>query len=435
VRLAALLGVVAAAFFVHGADARPHGCNANLTWQDRFPSWSPNGRTIAFLRQQVGCEPPPESIGFVTPGLPAVTFGDDAQRRSWAPPSWAPTGLAVAYGRERGTVRVTAPDGPVGDDGPGAYPSWAGDRIAVTVFTQLQLVQLGDAGGARRALVPSYVKPTQSNGLAVWSPDLTRLAFGVQAGFTEGGIAVVDADGSNFHIVARGPNQSVNPTWSPDGETIAFETNRDGDFEIYSVAVDGARLRNLTNMPQAEDRMPAWHGSTIAFISNRDRSPRAVYGYSLYTMSDDGRVQTWRAADLHPYSAPAWSPDGSKLAYASGRECLRWGIYTLDLATNHSERLTNQCQFLGSPGDDVLRGTPFWDYLGGGAGADVIAGRGGPDRISGGPGNDRLYGGPGDDQLEGDRGTDTIRCGPGRDSVIAERKDRVARDCERVQRY
>lgn len=432
-RLAALLGVAAAAFSVHGAHARPQGCNANLAWQDRFPSWSPNGGAIAFMRQQVGCDPAPESLGFVKPGDHAKIYGVDGRRTSTAPPSWSPNGLLVAYGRDRESVGVTAPDGPVGDDGLGLYPSWAGNSIAVTVDAALQVLELGT--GARRVLVPSYIKPTQSNGVAVWSPDHTKLAFGVMLDSGNGGIGVVNADGSDFRVLAPGPNQSANPTWSPDGKTIAFETSRDRDFEIYSVRLDGTGLRNLTNVSQSEDRMPAWHGSTIAFISNRDRSPRDLYGYALYTMSDEGRVQTWRAADLHPYSPPAWSPDGSRLAYSSGRECLRWGIYTLELATNHSERLTNNCQFLGTPGNDVLRGTPFWDYLGGGDGADVIAGLGGPDRISGGRGNDRLDGGPGNDVLIGDQGLDTIRCGPGRDRVMAERKDRVARDCERVQRY
>ncbi len=110
----------------------------------------------------------------------------------------------------------------------------------------------------------------------------------------EGAIGVVNADGSKFGVLARGANQSVNPTWSPDGQTIAFETNRDRDFEIYSVRLDGSDLRNLTHAPQGDDRMPAWHGNTIAFISNRDRSPRDLYGFALFTMSPDGSNLHWR---------------------------------------------------------------------------------------------------------------------------------------------
>ena len=132
------------------------------------------------------------------------------------------------------------------------------------------------------------------------------------------GIAVVNADGSDFRVIASGPNQSVNPTWSPDGQTIAFETSRNGDFEIYSVRPDGTALRNLTNAPQAEDRMPAWNGNSIAFISNRARSARELYGYDLYTMSPDGSKVEVRAGDLHPSSPLAWSPDGSKIAFRSG---------------------------------------------------------------------------------------------------------------------
>jgi Tol biopolymer transport system component len=470
VRLAALLGVVTAAFFVHGAHARPLGCNANTAWQDRFPSWSPTGETIAFMRQQVGCEAPPESLGFVSPGNPARIYGADGRRGSWAPPSWAPSGLAAAYGRDRESVGVTAPSGPVGDNGPGLYPSWAGNSIAVTVGASLQVVELGT--GARRVLVPSYIKPTQSTGVAVWSPDQSQLAFGVMLGAGEGGIAVADADGSAFKVIARGRNQSVNPVWSPDGRTIAFETNRDGDFEIYSVRRDGSGLRNLTNSSLGDDRMPAWHGSTIAFISNRDRSPLELYGFALYTMTDEGRVQTWRAADLHPYSPLAWSPDGSTIAFAAGRDCLRWGIYTIELTSDHVDRVSNRCHFDGTPGNDVLRGSPFRDYFEGGDGADVVFGLGGPDSISGGPGNDRLDGGSGNDLISGYVGDDVLRggdgndhlspergadrvfggpgndvidsgrdgrldvisCGPGSDRVVAEWKDRVSRDCEHVER-
>jgi hypothetical protein len=446
------------------------GCNANHEWQDRFPAWSPTGGAIAFLRQQPGCDPPPESLGIVEPGNPEEITGGDGRRGSVAPPSWDPNGVAVAFGGERDSVRVDGPGGRVGDDGPGAFPSWAGTTIAVTVGSSLEVIDL--IIGGRRTLIPSYVMPTQSNGVAVWSPDRRRLAFGLMLGFGEGGIGVINADGTELRVIARGPNQSVNPTWSPDGRTIAFETNREGNFEIYSARVDGTEVRNLTRTPQGEDRVPTWHGDTIAFISNRDRSPRDLYGFALYTMSPDGSNQTWWAHDLHPYSGVAWSPDGSRIAFAAGRECLRWGIYVIELATKSVQRITNRCTFAGNGRDDILRGTPFRDFMHGLGGADYLFGLGGPDllrgdsgndHLNGGPGADVLIGGPGDDVLNGadgndrliaegrghdrilggggadliesdNRWRDVISCGPGMDSVLADKLDRIARDCERVRR-
>jgi WD40 repeat protein len=475
VRLVALLGVLAAALLVRGgAHIQALSCHANDAWQDRFPSWSPNGGSIAFVRQQPGCDPPAESLGFVTPGQQEQIYGADYKRESWSPPSWSPSSLAVAYSRDFASVGVTAPSGPVGDDGPGMFPSWAGDSIAVSVGSSVQVIELGNGAGARRVLVPNYVKPTQSTGVAAWSPDHTKLAFGVMSTSAtgEGGIAVVNADGSNLRLIAPGRNQSVNPTWSPDGQTIAFETSRNSDFEIYSVRADGTQLRNLTNAPQAEDRMPAWMGNTIAFISNRDRRPGELYGYSLFTISPDGSNLTWLAEDLHPYSPVAWSPDGSQIAFASGRQCLRWGIYVLDRATNGVRRVTNQCEFRGTLRNDVVVGTPFLDLIDGGSGRDKLYGLAGPDRIrgdlgrdylDGGAGPDDLYGGRGDDQVYGRDGNDhvytdmrghdrvyagsgndvidsgsgsrdVISCGSGRDTVRADRLDRVARDCERVAR-
>ena len=422
------------------------------------------------MRQQPGCDPPSESLGFVSPGRPEQIYGEDAKRASWAPPSWAPSGLAVAYSRDPESVGVTAPSGPVGDDGPGLFPAWADNSIAVTVGASLQLIEL--TSGARRVLVPAYVKPTQSTGLAAWSPDRQRLALGVMVNNLEGAIGIVNADGTGYRTIAPGPNQAVNPTWSPDGQRIAFETNREGNFEIYSVRLDGTDVRNLTRAPQGDDRMPAWHGNTIAFISNRDRRSGDPYGFSLFTISPDGSNLQWHAGDLHPYSPVAWSPDGSQIAFASGRECLRWGIYVFDRRTEGVRRLTNQCSFGGTTGDDILRGTPFRDFLHGGDGRDRIFGLAGPDLLRGdlrrdhlhggaGPdilfggrsddvvlggdgddhivtddrGHDRVFGGKGDDLIDSGAHTrDEIWCGPGRDTVTADRLDRVARDCERVRR-
>jgi pimeloyl-ACP methyl ester carboxylesterase len=78
----------------------------------------------------------------------------------------------------------------------------------------------------------------------------------------------------------------------------------------------------------------------------------------------------------------------------------------------------------GGPGNDVLRGTSR---------ADKLYGKGGNDRLFGRAGNDLLVGGRGNDVLTGGRGTDRLRCGPGRDTANADRRDRVAKDCESVR--
>lgn len=103
-------------------------------------------------------------------------------------------------------------------------------------------------------------------------------------------------------------------------------------------------------------------------------------------------------------------------------------------------------------GDDSKSGVGGNDWLSGNAGNDLLVGGSGKDRLSGNDGNDRLYGGRGNDRLTGGRGRNRLRggsgsdrlngvngrfdrlnCGPGRDTVRADRVDRV-HGCERVHR-
>jgi hypothetical protein len=111
---------------------------------------------------------------------------------------------------------------------------------------------------------------------------------------------------------------------------------------------------------------------------------------------------------------------------ATGTRALRSGIaltaaavVVLTLASGAWTR-----NIVGTPHNDVLRGT---------AAADVINGKGGNDTISGLAGNDRLIGGPGNDTIRGGPGADAISCGPGKDTVYADTSDTIAGDCESVK--
>lgn len=89
----------------------------------------------------------------------------------------------------------------------------------------------------------------------------------------------------------------------------------------------------------------------------------------------------------------------------------------------------------GLDGIDYIDGGKGHDRLQGGGGDDTLYGRNGNDALSGGTGRDRLLGGWGNDTFSTRDGTrDFVSCGPGRDTVTADRRDRVARDCERIRR-
>ena len=98
--------------------------------------------------------------------------------------------------------------------------------------------------------------------------------------------------------------------------TIAFESNRDGNHEIYRMAPDGSQTINLTNDP-AYDVEPAWSadGSQVAFVSNRPYKEQEGGNY-IHVMDADG--SNVRQLTFENESAgPDWSHDGSQITYSN----------------------------------------------------------------------------------------------------------------------
>ena len=85
------------------------------------------------------------------------------------------------------------------------------------------------------------------------------------------------------------PGYEGEPTFSPDGETIAYVSDRSGNFEIYIQQVSGGAYRNISENP-ADDVQPAFSpdGRQIAFVSSRSSSTALRYeGYDLPLMGGD----------------------------------------------------------------------------------------------------------------------------------------------------
>ncbi|MCI0710912.1 MAG: DPP IV N-terminal domain-containing protein [Chloroflexi bacterium] len=124
-------------------------------------------------------------------------------------------------------------------------------------------------------------------------------------------------------------------TWSPDGQTIAFQTNRDGDWEIYLYEVASGTQTNLTQN-DTSDMYPNWTANgDVVHMSDRSGAP-ALYLSSPIDSTITGLTDE---DDCHPDYHPNMSPDANHLAYRA--DCAGSGdIWLLDIENDKRTNLT-----------------------------------------------------------------------------------------------
>lgn len=147
-----------------------------------------------------------------------------------------------------------------------------------------------------------------------WSPDGTRIAYqSDRDGNFE--VYVMDLDSSDTVRLTTHESIDAGPCWSPDGRQIAFSSTRDGNFELYIMNADGADLRRLTDN-KSQDRDPSWSpdGSLLAFMSSRDGNQE------VYAIAPDGTGLRNLTDDLGDDRYPSWSPDGAFIAFSTDRD-------------------------------------------------------------------------------------------------------------------
>jgi TolB protein len=148
-----------------------------------------------------------------------------------------------------------------------------------------------------------------------WSPDGTRVAFGVDET-----VWVLAVEGPNAGT-ARSVGPGRQPTWSADGRTIAFaDYDAAGNSDIWLVGADGTNRRRLTLSPQWEAE-PAWSpdGRAIAYVNagadfyGGTASVGAPSAPVIHVVAPDG---TGDRVVVDNGREPAWSGDGTRLAFA-----------------------------------------------------------------------------------------------------------------------
>lgn len=251
---------------------------------DFDPVWSPDGIQIAFRSHRDGNDEVyiMNADGSNQQNLSNAAGGDYS-------PAWSPDGEWIAFMSDRGGNANLWLMWPNGSD----------------------LRQVTDLPG-----ISEY--PT-------WSPDSRRIAFHctfghvLPAGTGDFEICVVNADGTGLTQLTDAPGESKLPAWSADGARIAFQSNRNGwptlpddvplgydpgrfgDYDIYTMNVEGSEQMNLTNHPSEDDTFPAWSRDGYLIFSR--------YG-CLMVMNADGsnvtQISTGSCAGIDSGEFPDW---------------------------------------------------------------------------------------------------------------------------------
>ena len=228
--------------------ARPDGSRRVrlLAGEARAPSWSPDGRFVAFARGG-------KIIVANARGRIVRRFGSLG-----ADPAWSPDGSRIAYAagapaprivvaRRAGRTLTSIWTGKNVASG----PAWSPNSRRLAYADQLDIdgpsqaganrVFVANADGSgRRLLIGSAAEPA-------WSPDGSRIAYVAYPSplSDTGKVAVIGVDGADARRVTSGDTPETGPAWSPSGRVIAFARQAGSSTVVIAIRPDGTGERTL----------------------------------------------------------------------------------------------------------------------------------------------------------------------------------------------
>ena len=176
-------------------------------------------------------------------------------------------------------------------------------------------------------------------------------------------------DGKNIKNLTKHPGYDAEATVSPDGKTIIFTSERDGDLELYSMDINGKNIKRLTNEPgydggaffSPDSKMIVYRGShpTDPALIKRDKEFLAEHMivptvFEVWVMNADGsnkrQVTKLKAASF----APFFTPDGKRILFctnyfATDARKRNFDLAMINLDGTGLERVTYNESFDGFP--------------------------------------------------------------------------------------
>jgi WD40 repeat protein len=221
---------------------------------------------------------------------------------------------------------------------------WAANNPTVQpVHGDLYVMRVDGSGQTR-------LTATQHDaGGPTWSPNGQQIAFN-SLDKNGSAIYVMRANGAGLKRLATSGGDASQPAWSPDGRSIVYVAAIDGAHHIIVMSAEGGKSRQLTS-GSADEFGPAWSpdGKQIIFESNRSGD------FNLYALNADGKGQPTRLTTTNGASdfEPAWSPSGKQVAFVSTRDG-NAQIYLMNANGSGQRRLTK------SSGNNVANYGPAW---------------------------------------------------------------------------
>jgi Tol biopolymer transport system component len=251
--------------------------------------------------------------------IPMITRPPTQQRLAFvhnnyqSPDTWD---LYMINADNSGRTRLT------NDSATESRPTWSPDAKQIAYVSNgaasasLKLLRLSD-----RRITTVHTWPSDITVLEpAWSPDGKQIAFslGQNQAFN---IAVIQTNGTNLrNLTSTGINR--HPSWSSDGTQLVYSSRHGSFSHIYTMNADGTQESQLTNQSTL-DYQPAWSpdGSRIAFTSGCLDGSSSLYE-SIYIIQADGSGRThipvpesFGGGQYDSQTQPSWSPDGTQIAY------------------------------------------------------------------------------------------------------------------------
>ncbi|WP_433273662.1 amidohydrolase family protein [Actinosynnema sp. CS-041913] len=339
----------------HIRTVTPDGRNTRQVtsgeYDDLYPAWSPDGKQIAFTSDRQGTEDI-WTVDVQSGALKRITTAGTRE----AQPTWAPDGRSIAYVQGNTVESVDVATGAVRTVVPAtpgiSAPSWSpdGKRLAFVRTGQgARTLAVSEAGAVRQVGTYRDVFPFPPRWL---SPD--ELIYGAN-----GRIAVSHAatgatrvvpftatfslrrdsyDRKQYDFDSRQPRRVrgiVAPALSPDGKSVVFKALND----VWLMPVGGAPARLTRDSFYETD--PAWSrdGTRIAYASDKAGT------MDLYVLDVASRREQRVTSTAGAEVSPTWSPDGRALAFQDNT----FQTLTVDLASGAVTRVLGQQNAPGRP--------------------------------------------------------------------------------------